>query len=96
MMRIDAYNQVMSTYKPQGVKAPRKTNNTSAVARDQVQISSLGQDLAVAKKAVGESSDVREDLVAAMKEKYGEGKNPQVDTGDFASVLLSKYQGVFG
>lgn len=96
MLRVDAYNQVMATYKPQGVRAPKRTNNTAApVARDQVQISSFGQDLAVAKKAVKESSDVREDLVEKMKAKYGtEGQMPEVDMDDFASVLLSKFQGV--
>lgn len=96
MMRIDAYNQVMSTYKPKNIKAPKRTNNSAPVARDQVSISSLGQDLAIARKAVSDASDIREDKVAQMKEKYGEGKNPQVDMDDFASTLLAKYQGVFG
>lgn len=97
MMRIDAYNQVMTAYKPQGVKTPAKTNNTAAAARDEVQISSFGQDLAVAKNAVKEVPDIREDKVAEMTAKYGtEGQTPQVDMDDFASVLLSKYQGAFG
>lgn len=98
MMRIDAYNQVMTAYKPQSVKTPAKTNGTTqAAARDQVQISSFGQDLAVAKNAVKDAPDIREDKVAEMTAKYGtEGQTPDVDLDDFASVLLSKYQGAFG
>ena len=96
MLRVDAYNQVMATYKPQGVNAPKRTNNAAPAARDQVQISSYGQDLAIARNAVKESSDVREDKVAQMKEKYGtDGQMPDVDMDDFASVLISKFQGVF-
>ncbi len=36
-------------------------------------------------------SDIREDKVAEMKSKY-ESNDYQVDTGDFASKLLEKYQ----
>ena len=97
MMRIDAYNQVMATYKPQGVKTPAKAKAAAPAARDQVQISSLGQDLSVAKNAVKEAPDVREDLVAEMKAKYGtDGQTPEVDMDDFASVLLSKFAGAIG
>ena len=98
MMRIDAYNQVMSAYKPQSVKTPAKANTSqAAAARDEVQISSFGQDLAVAKNAVKDAPDIREDKVAEMTAKYGtEGQMPEVDMDDFASVLLSKYQGAFG
>ena len=98
MMRVDAYNQVMATYQPKSVRPQSKVNNTTTpMARDQVQISSFGQDLAVAKNAVKEAPDIREDKVAEMTAKYGtEGKTPDVDMDDFASVLLSKYQGVFG
>lgn len=97
MMRIDAYNQVMTAYKPQTVKTPAKAGTTQVAARDEVQISSFGQDLAVAKNAVKDAPDVREDKVAEMTAKYGtEGQTPDVDLDDFASVLLSKFQGAFG
>ena len=55
-----------------------------------MQISSFGRDYQVATKAVAEASDVREDKVAEMKTKL-ESNNYQVDTGDFASKLLEKY-----
>ena len=89
-MRIEAYNQVAQLYKK------NKTSNSRAVAttsmgRDEVQISSFGRDYQIAKKAVAEASDIREDKVAEMKSKY-ESNDYQVDTGDFASKLLEKYQ----
>ena len=94
MMRIDAYNQVMASYKPQNVGQPKKTSQSASMGRDQVQISNLGQDLGIAKNAVKESPDVREDLVAEMKAKYGvEGKVPDVDIDDFADKLLSNFAG---
>lgn len=89
-MRIEAYNQVAQLYKT------NKTSNSHAAAttsmgRDEVQISSFGRDYQIAKKAVAEASDIREDKVTEMKSKY-ESNDYQVDTGDFASKLLEKYQ----
>ncbi|MBR6281459.1 MAG: flagellar biosynthesis anti-sigma factor FlgM, partial [Lachnospiraceae bacterium] len=49
----------------------------------------FGKDIQVAKQAVADASDIREDLVAEMKKKYS--GDFQVDTGDFADVLLAKY-----
>lgn len=97
MMRVDAYNQVMATYKPQSTKAPNRTSASPIAVKDELHISSFGQELAVAKKAVSDAPDIREDKVAEMTAKYGtDGKTPDVDMDDFASVLLSKYQGIFG
>ena len=94
MMRIDAYNQVMAAYKPQGVKTPQKTASAVPMGRDEVQISSKGKDLGIAKNAVKDAPDVREDLVSEMKAKYGtDGQMPDIDMDDFASVLLDKYMG---
>lgn len=96
MMRIDAYNQVMTAYRPQGVRPTAKTEKSAPAARDQVQISSVGQDLNIAKNAIKDAPDIREDKVAEMKAKYGtDGQMPNIDMDDFASVLLSKFQGAF-
>ena len=89
-MRIDAYNQIAAVYNT------TKTNKTTsagkvASARDEVFISSAGRDYTLAKQAVAEASDIREDKVAEMKTKL-ESNDYQVDTGDFASKLLEKYQ----
>ncbi|MCI5821427.1 MAG: flagellar biosynthesis anti-sigma factor FlgM [Pararoseburia sp.] len=88
-MRIEAYNQVAQLYKTNKASGARPTSK-AGMGRDEVQISSFGRDYQVAKKAVAEASDIREDKVAEMKTKL-ESNNYQVDTGDFASKLLEKY-----
>lgn len=89
VMRIEAYNQIASVYKSNGTV---KTQKSAGVAggKDQVQISQIGRDYQIAKQAVAEASDIREDKVAELKTKVQSG-NYNVDSGDFASVLLAKY-----
>ena len=89
-MRIDAYNQIAAVYNT------TKTNKTTsagkvASARDEVFISSAGRDYTLAKQAVAEASDIREDKVADIKNKIQCVVNNEVDTGDFASVLFAKF-----
>jgi negative regulator of flagellin synthesis FlgM len=89
-MRISAYNaitQVYQTRKPSTTRA-----NKTSDFRDEVDISEAGRDYQIAKKAVSESADTREDLVASMKKKYA--GDVKVDTGDFADILLQKYNGL--
>ncbi|MBE5897099.1 MAG: flagellar biosynthesis anti-sigma factor FlgM [Lachnospiraceae bacterium] len=88
-MRIEAYTQVAQLYKTNNTSKAQATSNVAA-ARDEVQLSSFGRDYQIAKKAVAEASDIREDKVAEMKQKLA-SDNYQVDTGDFASKLLEKY-----
>lgn len=89
VMRIEAYNQIAQLY---NVNKPTQTSKTSrpGMGSDQVQISSLGRDMQVAKKAAAETSDIREDRVAELKSRIDSGTY-SVDTKDFASMLLSKY-----
>lgn len=89
-MRIEAYNQIASIYKTSKTGKVQQPYGVST-GRDEVQISQLGRDYQIAKQAVAEASDIREDKVAEMKSKY-ESNDYQVDTGDFASKLLEKYQ----
>ena len=49
-----------------------------------------GRDYQVAKKAVSEASDIREDKVAQLKNMVESGQY-QVSGDDFASRLLEKY-----
>ena len=88
-MRIEAYNQVAQIYAANKTAKTTSTAKTSS-AKDVFQMSSAGRDLQVAKQAVAEASDIREDKVADMKQKIEAG-NYLVNTGDFASVLLAKY-----
>ncbi len=89
---VEAYNQIMQINKPQStrnVKTASKTQATPSMGKDEVQISSMGRSMQVAKQAVAEASDIREDKVAEMKAKYS--GNVEVDTGDFADALLAKF-----
>lgn len=88
-MRIDAYNQVAAMYK---ASKPAKTQSTYGVsqARDEVQISSFGRDFQVAKQAVAETSDIREEKVSKLKASVQSG-NYKVDSGDFANKLYEIY-----
>ena len=91
-MRIEAYNQISQIYGTSKTNKTARTSQTSG-ARDEVQISSMGHDYQIAKQAVAEASDIREDKVADVKQSIDSG-NYQVDTGDFASMLLAKYNSV--
>lgn len=89
-MRIDAYSAINQAYMPTKTQGVKATEAASVYGRDQLQISSKGKDFQIAKSAVSAAPDVREDLVAEMKKKYsGEGVN--VDPGDFADVLMSRF-----
>lgn len=92
-MRIDAYNQVAAIYnssKPARTKSVKKTGSF----QDQLQISQTGRDYQIAKQAVANTSDIREDKVAELKTKVDSG-NYEVDAGDFASKLLEKYDALY-
>ena len=88
-MRIEAYNQVAQLYNKNKTVKTQKADVTSAT-RDEVQISSFGRDYQIAKQAVAEASDIREDRVAQLKESVNSG-NYNVDVNDFANRLLQKY-----
>ncbi len=88
-MRIDAYNQIAQLYGVQKTQKVQKTQ-TMAKATDGLSISQMGRDIQIAKNAVSQASDIREDKVATLKNMIDSGKY-QVDEGDFASKLLEKY-----
>lgn len=88
-MRIEAYNQIASLYKTNKTAKTRQAYGVGSV-KDEVQISQIGRDVQIAKQAVAEASDIREDKVAELKTRIQSG-NYNVDSGDFASMLLSKY-----
>ena len=88
-MRIEAYNQIASIYKTSKTGKVQQPYGVST-GRDEVQISRLGRDYQIAKQAVAEASDIREDRVAQLKERLDSG-NYNVDMNDFANKLLEKY-----
>lgn len=88
-MRVEAYNQVAKLYKSSKTTKAEKSYGVAA-GRDEVTISQTGHDYQIAKHAVAEASDIREDKVAQLKARVESG-NYQVDSGDFAAKLLEKY-----
>ncbi len=88
-MRIDALNQVAQIYGANKASKAYKTRDFAEV-RDEVSISNAGRDLQVAKEAVAQAPDVREDLVADVKTRIQDGTY-SVSDDDFASVLIEKF-----
>jgi len=92
-MRIEAYNQVAQLYNTTQTKSTSGVSKAKSMGRDEVQISSTGRDIQVAKQAVAEASDIREDKVAEMKAKLASGY--EVSSEDFAAKLMEKYNSIF-
>lgn len=88
-MRIEAYNQVAQLYRSSKTANTQESYSTAA-GRDEVTISQTGHDYQIAKHAVAEASDIREDKVAELKASIASG-NYKVESGEFASKLLEKY-----
>ena len=91
-MRIETYNQVAALYKTNKTAKTQNTGNVSA-GRDEVQISRTGLDYQIAKQAVANAPDIREDKVSDLKSSIASG-NYHVEDGDFASKLLEKYNAI--
>lgn len=87
-MRIEAYTQIQQAYKTKGTAKNEKTTATSF--SDQVQISSMGRDIQVAKQAVANSPDVRKEITNPIKESIQNGTY-EVSNSSFAEKLLEKY-----
>jgi negative regulator of flagellin synthesis FlgM len=93
-MRIDAYNQIQQIYEPKKVSKYEDKKTSKAGFGDSLSLSRTAQDATVAKQALSTTPDVREDLVNSLKQRIDEGTY-EVDTADFASKLLEKYNGLF-
>ncbi|MBE5859784.1 MAG: flagellar biosynthesis anti-sigma factor FlgM [Butyrivibrio sp.] len=87
-MRIEAYSQVQQIYGTSKVNKTAKTQKTTSVS-DNLQISSIGKDIQVAKQAVKDAPDVREDVVAPIKSAIQNGTY-DVSGEDFADKLLAR------
>ena len=94
-MRIDAYNQIAQLYGVQkSYNNSQKNGNSASRGSDQLSISSMGYSHQVAKTAVSEASDVREDKIAKLKAQIKAGTY-SVDPELFANKLLENYSAVF-
>lgn len=87
-MRIDAYNQVSQIYQ---ANQPTKAGKAGKVyGSDKVEISQFGKEFHIARQAVAEASDVREDKVASIKARIDAGEY-NVSADDLAAKLAAKY-----
>lgn len=85
-MRVDAVNHVSQLYKPANAKKVSKTDEVNK--KDAYEISQSAKDYQVAKKAVAEAPDIREDKVAGLKEALASGTY-NVSSQEIAEKILS-------
>lgn len=90
-MRIGTYNMINQVY---GTKNTKKTGNLNSTSyanfKDEVSFSSMGKDMQIAKAALADASDVRENLVKDIKTRIADGTY-EVSDEDFANKLLEAY-----
>lgn len=87
-MRVESINQISQIYKPSGAK---KFNRQDSVSRrDAYEISQSAKDYQVAKKAVAEAPDIREDKVTQLKEALASGSY-NVSAQEVAEKIVSRY-----
>lgn len=89
-MKIDAYMQVNQIY--QASKPRAASRSSKGDSSDKLEISSLGRDYQVARKASSESSDVREDKVKDIMERMKAGTY-NVSVEDVAENLAERLLG---
>ncbi len=87
-MRVDAINHVSQLYKPAGAKKADKAGEVQK--KDAVEISQFAKDYQVAKNAVAEASDIREDKVEGIKEALASGTY-NVSSQEIAEKIVSRF-----
>lgn len=91
-MRINTYNMVSQIY---GSTNNKKSNAAAKNVgytdfTDQVNVSSIGRDMQIAKNALKGVQDVRTDLVNDIKQRVDSGSY-EVSGEDFAAKLMSAF-----
>lgn len=87
-MRIDAFNKVSQLYQTNSSKKTQGTGKTGE--KDKLEISQLGKDYQVAKQAVANTSDIREDKVDAIKKSLASGTY-SVSSKEVSEKLVDNY-----
>lgn len=87
-MRIDAYSKINQIYQTSAAKPAAKKEKTSKT--DKIEISNFGQSLAIAKQAVHDAPEVREERVAELKEQIASGTY-NVSNEAIAEKLAGQY-----
>lgn len=86
-MRVEAYNQINQLY--QATKPKKTAKNEGGNFTDHYKVSSKGQDYQIAKSALSQTSDIRADRVAELKEQMASGSY-NVSSQEIADSLVSK------
>ena len=87
-MRIDGMQKVAQLYSSNTVNKAEKKKVEAE--KDKLHISQAGRDYQIARKAVAEAPDVREDLVADIKSRLEAGTY-EVSADAFAEKVIAKY-----
>lgn len=87
-MRIDAYNAISQVYQT-NANYKLKTAGDSK-SSDRLEISQLGKEYQIAKAAVAQSPDIREDKVAEIKAMINAGTY-YISGMDFANKIVDGY-----
>ena len=91
-MRVGAYNQVSQIYGAQKVSKGYNTGSIGAASTlDQISFSNVGKDMQIAKNALKDVPDVREDKVQALSASIANGTY-QVSPESFADKLIAAYE----
>lgn len=88
-MRIDAYNQINQIYKISEKVSVKQVGKTSQ--SDSLELSQLGKDYQIAKKALANTPDIRQDKVDDVKKRMENGTY-NVSNDDFAEKLLESFK----
>lgn len=84
-MRVDAYSKVNQVYQTASINKNKASSKT--FKNDKIELSTQGQDYQLAKKAIAETPDIREDVVASLKSRISSGTY-EVCVEDFAAKLV--------
>lgn len=90
-MRIDAYSAVNQVYQT-NMQTKKETVEKKTSRDDKIEISQVGKDMTVAKKAISEAPDLREDKVKAIKEQMEAGTY-SVSSEAIADKLINSFFG---
>lgn len=88
-MRIDTFNKVNQLYQTGLTKKTMQSSGVGA-GTDSVEISQFGKEFQIAKKAISQASDIRQDKIDDLKQKIA-SENYYVSNSDIANKLLSNY-----
>lgn len=87
-MRIDAYNKISQVYQASNIQKVSKAKGGSE--KDRLEISNTAKDYQIAKQAISQIPDVREDKVNAIKKQIQSGTY-NVNMEEVASHIVEKY-----